>query len=86
MTLAGLVLLGRGVLWAAPPVFFYTPEEYARWSQGRLLMIAATMVLLLASGLFGLQGRVASGERVDELVRQPPTATTATPARRASAR
>lgn len=61
VTLVGLGLLGRGVLWAAGPIFFGTPEEYARWAQGRVLMLAATAVLLLAGGLFGLHGRWTTG-------------------------
>lgn len=56
-TLAGLVTLGRGVFYAAPIVFFYTEEEYAIAYEARTEMLIATAVLLLASGVFGWQGR-----------------------------
>ena len=57
VTLVALLVLGRGVAWAAAPVFWGSPEEYADVYQGRTVMLIATAVLLIAGGVFAWQGR-----------------------------
>lgn len=63
-TLVGLVVLGRGVMWAAAPPFFGTSEDYAQFYQGRTWMLIATAVRILASGVLGWEGRWSSAALV----------------------
>ena len=57
VALGGLAVLARGVVDASPVVFFYTDVEREAMRSGRVIMLAGTVILMVASLLLAGRGR-----------------------------
>ena len=57
VALGGLAVLARGAVDASPVVFFYTDVERDAMRSGRAIMLAGTLILMLAALLLAGRGR-----------------------------